>query len=595
MDKYSKTDHPNESSTRGGGSNKISIKNIGVNYWKELKGRLLTKSTILLVMYMFTINTCTVVAYVAAKDLTGPLGVVHCLEKQPESDKAANNIFNLFRNVLFLLIPFTGWLADSKIGRGTAITISLWTGWLGTLLQTLSGCMQYRLCGDTVSFAIAKYGLSTSSLLLMLVSVSFCYANIFSYGLSQLLVVGGSSTKLRAYINWVIWILFLSGNPIFVVAFINTKNPYTANIAVSIISFMVFSFCLCVHFNFNHWFEEVQVENHYQILYKVLKYVWKHKYPVNRSSLTYWNDTMPSRFDFAQNRFGGPFSHEHVETVKTFLRILVVLASLVPFLIASDPIINNIPAYVTQYKNGSNDLSGIAGYVVWFIGDDVILFIIPLLEFVILPLFPKLEFFLINPLKGIGMAMLLLLLSICLLFLFNIVGHVTAVNQNIPCYSLWTPGDPQLGLSFWIVLIPSILSGLADMLSFLCVFEFLCSQAPSGMSGMLIGLYWFIRSICIDISAVLLIILDKYPPKANSNGSAISCFSYLMFILFFLAACGLIVYTLTANWYIKRERNVDLSLRATIEHHFEKQIQKRLQEENVYFDSDSENVVIITK
>ena len=64
--------------------------------------------------------------------------------------------------------------------------------------------MHYRLCGDTVSFAIAKYGLSTSSLLLMLVSVSFCYANIFSYGLSQLLVVGESSTKLRAYIIWVV-------------------------------------------------------------------------------------------------------------------------------------------------------------------------------------------------------------------------------------------------------------------------------------------------------------------------------------------------------------------------------------------------------
>ena len=571
------------------------IKRIAVNYRKELRGRLLIKPTILLVLYVFAINTCTVVAYVAAKDLTSKLEKKSCWEKQPTMDKSASSILNLCRNVLFLLIPFAGWLADSKIGRGTAIEISLWTGWLGTLLQTLSACIQYKLCGDPiVLFAFAKYFLSISSLLLMLVSVSFCYANIFSYGLNQLLVVGESSIKLRAYINWIIWILFLSGNPIFLISFIKTDNPYIDNIVVSMISFTVFCLCLCLHFKFSHWFETVQVKNHYQIVYRILEYAWKHKYPENRSSLTYWDDTLPSRLDFAKNRFGGPYSHENVETVKTFLRILVVLVSLIPFLIATDPIINGFPTFVAQYKNGSKDLSGIAGYVIWFIGDDVILIIIPILELIVLPLIPKLEYFLINPLKGIGLSMIMLLLSMGTLFMFDIIGRVT-VYKPVPCYSSWTPEDPQLNLSFWILLIPSVFSGLADMLTFLCVFEYLCSQAPSGMSGMLIGMYWFIRSICIDISAGILIIFDQYSPSSNR----LSCVSYLLFVFSFFASFGLVVYTVTARWYTRRERNVDLKLRETIENHFEQQIQKSELENarngTVFDTTSSENIIYPSK
>ena len=37
------------------------------------------------------------------------------------------------------------------------------------------------------------------------------------------------------------------------------------------------------------------------------------------------NDYLPSRIDFAKQRFGGPFTTEQVENVKTFLRIVIVL------------------------------------------------------------------------------------------------------------------------------------------------------------------------------------------------------------------------------------------------------------------------------
>ena len=39
---------------------------------------------------------------------------------------------------------------------------------------------------------------------------------------------------------------------------------------------------------------------------------------------------IPSRLDFAKERFGGPFTTEQVENVKTFFRILLVLFAIGP-------------------------------------------------------------------------------------------------------------------------------------------------------------------------------------------------------------------------------------------------------------------------
>ena len=49
-----------------------------------------------------------------------------------------------------------------------------------------------------------------------------------------------------------------------------------------------------------------------------------------RSAFTYCDDEKPTRLDFAKERFGGPFSTETVEDVKTFLRILIMLLAVGP-------------------------------------------------------------------------------------------------------------------------------------------------------------------------------------------------------------------------------------------------------------------------
>ncbi len=62
----------------------------------------------------------------------------------------------------------------------------------------------------------------------------------------------------------------------------------------------------------------------FTIIYQVLKFAAKHKAPLNRSALTYWEEDIPSRMDLGKLRYGGPFTTEQVEDVKSILRLLAM-------------------------------------------------------------------------------------------------------------------------------------------------------------------------------------------------------------------------------------------------------------------------------
>ena len=83
------------------------------------------------------------------------------------------------------------------------------------------------------------------------------------------------------------------------------------------------------------------------MIFMVLNFARKHKYPLQRSAFTYCDDERPSRLDFAKERFGGPFTTEKVEDVKTFLRIVVVLITVGLIFIMDVP-----ASYISMYIFG---------------------------------------------------------------------------------------------------------------------------------------------------------------------------------------------------------------------------------------------------
>ena len=65
-------------------------------------------------------------------------------------------------------------------------------------------------------------------------------------------------------------------------------------------------------------------QNPIKSIYSVLKYAATHKHPARRSALTYWEEDIPSRIDLGKSKYGGPFTTEQVEDVKTFFHLVVV-------------------------------------------------------------------------------------------------------------------------------------------------------------------------------------------------------------------------------------------------------------------------------
>ena len=62
---------------------------------------------------------------------------------------------------------------------------------------------------------------------------------------------------------------------------------------------------------------------------EVLNYAWKYNYPRNRSALNYWEKEYPSRIDLGKEKYGGPFSEEEVENVKTVVHLILIMICVV--------------------------------------------------------------------------------------------------------------------------------------------------------------------------------------------------------------------------------------------------------------------------
>ena len=100
-----------------------------------------------------------------------------------------------------------------------------------------------------------------------------------------------------------------------------------------------------------HWLiKEPATQSPLKLIYKVIKFAVVTKHPRCRSAFTYCEDELPSRIDFGKIKYGGPFTTEQVEDVKTFLRLLPLISifgAIISVLIAS----NYLHIYLARQYN----------------------------------------------------------------------------------------------------------------------------------------------------------------------------------------------------------------------------------------------------
>ena len=147
--------------------------------------------------------------------------------------------------------------------------------------------------------------------------------------------------------------------------------------------------------------------------------------------------------------------------------------------------------------------------------------------------------------------MFLVLLSLVASVSMDTAGHFEAGNNTTQCMmtlvydDLQSPSPQNPAL----LLIQLTLSALSHMLIYTAVFEFICSQSPHSMKGLLIGVLYAIRGL-YQLVAALLVLLFALPPI-----HPISCGFWYYVTNIVIGVVALLVYMCVAKRYRYRVRD----------------------------------------
>ena len=225
-----------------------------------------------------------------------------------------------------LLYPLAGWIADVYFGRYRVIKASLWLMWSGAILLSSSLCINNLL---PPTHGWIKVALTTVpylvAVLVMEAGRAGFYANVIPFGIDQLL--DGSGDQLSGFITWYVFTTSIKWSFLaFPFSCLPMDSPSYNVLLQLLFQAVLLSAALILDSFCRGWFiMEPHTSNPFKLVATVLRYAWKNKQPQFRSAFTYQDHAKPSRIECAKGIFGGPFTTEQVEDVKTFLKIVFTL------------------------------------------------------------------------------------------------------------------------------------------------------------------------------------------------------------------------------------------------------------------------------
>ena len=385
-----------------------------------------------------------------------------------------------------ILFPIGGWLADSRIGRYKVIHYSTLIMWIGMLLATFGELLLTNISATNTNNIKTPVYLC----LCIVTGIGFCgfLSNIVNLGIDQL--TDASATEITSFITWYTVTMFISGITVHFTTdcLIREDTFYCKTLVVSI--------CLTLAVCIDFIFQQVLVKEHVdrkslRVILQVIQFVIKHRHLKQG----------PSRFDIAKHMYGGPFTSQQVDNVRKFLWILVILT-------ICATVFGTIQLLHYAQEKGEHQIgllhetNSIRGcytnltlrYSSYFI----IVVLVGLYEFVIHPLLyrclPK-----VRITSKFLSAIAIFFLWILSLVAIEIVLYQkqTMINQTLIHCTFWEKSTMSLS-SEWF-LVPSFFQGLSIFLLVSSALEFLWSQAPSSMKGLILGLGFMF----IGISTIL--------------------------------------------------------------------------------------------
>ncbi len=471
-----------------------------------------------------------------------------------------------------LLYPIAGWIADVYFGRYKVIRTSLQLMWAGVIVIAACFCIHVS---TGIGLALFQYGIFPVAVLAIECGTAGFKANAIQFGTDQLME--GSSNELSAYIHWYIFTIYFNIRVLSVPCSCFGEDSESALILQLLVQAACLSLALCLDFCLKGWLIiDPGTKNPFKTIYKVLSYARKNKHAKFRSAFTYHVENIPSRIELSKPQYGGPFTVEEVEDVKTFFRMLFILIPMGIVIImgisarmAIDVLANHIPS---EFNCVTKDVFG---------SNFPLLLILVLLALYELFLYPLLHNLVPSMMVRVGIGTLFIIASLLAQLALDTIGHLHSNANSASSYlndtnvststCIFTDGSVDLEISYLWTILPGTLLALGRVTYFTAIYEFVFAQAPYSMKGLFIGLIYgmqgFFQLITLTFDLPFLL-------GAADNSLAFPTCGFFYFLMnIVVTAVALLWYSCVAWKYKKRERDLPESHQVFVEEYFNKYLQ----------------------
>ena len=464
-----------------------------------------------------------------------------------------------------MLYPIGGLIADLRYGRYKVIKLSLINNWVGAIVLSVGGILfSTYVYNDSHPLKVAYEVSGSVFIMLFVVGIGGFQSNAVQFGLDQLL--DASSEELSLFLHWFVWTehvgeliprLFMAAS------FCNRLGTENAIFGYSSLLYLALSTvclilvcCKCLLFNC-----ENVVGNPYRNVYRVLKFAAKHGKPLgHRSALTYSDDIKPSRIDFAKQKYGGIFTTEVVEDVKTFIRILIMLLAITPMFYFEVSTSYLFPIYGLHL--GKNVSVNTECTYEWMLFESGTLSSI--ISVVAIPLYilvyPHTKRWVPRIMYRMGIGVALKVTSVITIFIIQVVANYTA-SHEYKCLFLaeyredgYNHFTQTLDFPTQTLIVIIMLNGISSPLIKITVLEFISAQSPHTMKGLLLGVFYAFRGLFITLGCVVTFPFAQEKLWGDYSG-IFDCGLYYYLSNSVLGVIGLVVFLMAARRYRNRERD----------------------------------------
>ena len=171
-------------------------------------------------------------------------------------------------------------------------------------------------------------------LICLLIAFAAFLANVIQFGVEQLNESPSRDSFL--FIHWFLFTLYIG---ISLGKIVSSSVFATFLTSLSLLGLVLLVELICLPVTFcvakRKWFViDTGIGSPYKEVARVVGFARRNKIPIQRSAFTFWEDDIPTGLDLGKDKYGGPFTTEQVENVKSFFGIFVILLSLGPFFTA---------------------------------------------------------------------------------------------------------------------------------------------------------------------------------------------------------------------------------------------------------------------